>query len=535
MNGEAGRAAAERDSLHNEVLRQVQARNWREADTRCRALNAADAAFTPGLLLASVIAQHLDEHERALALAERAVAAVPTDAPALLRLAQCLDAMRRRPEALCAAAAAELAAGDNPRALASIGLFYSAADEHFLSLAAYDRACRQAPDNARLLYSRAVLRKNVGQLEESESDYDRVLELDPKHYESYTNRSNLRTQTPDRNHVAQLERLLARGDTPAAGEVQLCYALAKEYADLGRHAESWTMLERGARLRRQALTYDVAADLATVDALIEAFPAGPAPPSAGAAADAPIFVVGLPRAGSTLVERILSSHSQLRAAGELRHFTLAFAAAARVKSGRDDLPQRHAIALAPQLDFSALGRDYLARCRPAAGSAPRFIDKMPVNYLYCGLIRRALPNARIVHVARTPTAACYAIYKMLFLDGYPFSYDLDELAQYYIAYRRLMDHWHRTMPGVIHELSYERLVADQPGETRRLLEFCSLEWEDACLDFHRNPAASTSASAHQVRRPIYTSAVNEWRHYAAQLAGLRGRLEAAGIAMEAAE
>ncbi len=268
--------------------------------------------------------------------------------------------------------------------------------------------------------------------------------------------------------------------------------------------------------------------------MIEAWPEGPSKPAAGAADDAPIFIVGLPRAGSTLVERILSSHTGVRAAGELRHFMLALAAAARAKSGRNDLPQREAIALSPQLDFAALGRDYLARCRPAARDAPRFIDKMPVNYLYCGLIRRALPNARIVHVARTPQAACYAIYRMLFRDGYPFSYDLDELAQYYIAYRRLMDHWQRTMPGVIHELSYERLVADQEGETRRLLEFCGLGWEDACLDFHLNPAASATASAHQVRRPIYRSAVDEWRHYAAQLAGLRSRLEAAGIAVEAA-
>jgi uncharacterized protein Usg len=157
---------------------------------------------------------------------------------------------------------------------------------------------------------------------------------------------------------------------------------------------------------------------------------------------------------------------------------------------------------------------------------------MPVNYQHCGLIRRALPNARIVHVARGPLAACYAIYKMLFKDGYPYSYDLWEIAEYYISYRRLMDHWQRTMPGAIHELSYERLVADQPGETRRLLEFCGLEWEDACLDFHLNPAASTTASAHQVRQPIYQSAVNEWRNYAPQLAGLRAHLEAAGIAVE---
>ena len=534
MNGAPGRAATGRDSLYGEVLRLVQARDFREADTRCRDLNAAHDSFAPGFLLGSVVAQHLNEHGRALQLAERAVAIAPGDSSTLLRLAQCLDGLRRRPEALRAAAAAERACGGNPRALAALGLFYSAADEHFLSLATYDRACREAPDDAWLLFSRAVLRKNVGQLEEAEADYDRVIDLDPKNYESYTNRANLRTQTPERNHVAQLEALLGRGDADAEGQVQLSYALAKEYADLGRHAESWKQLGRGARLRRRRLTYDIAADLATVDALIEAFPSAPSQPAADAAGDAPIFVVGLPRAGSTLVERILSSHSGVRAAGELRHFMLAFAAAARAKSGRDDLPQLQAIALSPQLDFAALGRDYLARCRPAAGEALRFIDKMPVNYLYCGLIRRALPNARIVHVARTPQAACYAIYRMLFRDGYPFSYDLDELAQYYIAYRRLMDHWQRTMPGVIHELAYERLVADQEGETRRLLEFCGLGWEDACLDFHRNPAASTSASAHQVRRPIYRSAVDEWRNYATQLAGLRSRLEAAGIAVEAA-
>jgi hypothetical protein len=249
-------------------------------------------------------------------------------------------------------------------------------------------------------------------------------------------------------------------------------------------------------------------------------------------ADAPIFIVGLPRAGSTLVERILSSHSQVQAAGELRHFMHAITAAVRKMSESVDPPVGQAITQLAQLDFAALGSDYMARCRPVTGDGRRFTDKMPVNYQHCGLIRRALPNARIVHVARGPLAACYAIYKMLFKDGYPYSYDLWEIAEYYISYRRLMDHWQRTMPGAIHELSYERLVADQPGETRRLLEFCGLEWEDACLDFHLNPAASTTASAHQVRQPIYQSAVNEWRNYAPQLAGLRAHLEAAGIAVE---
>jgi hypothetical protein len=140
-----------------------------------------------------------------------------------------------------------------------------------------------------------------------------------------------------------------------------------------------------------------------------------------------------------------------------------------------------------------------------------------------------LPHAKIVHVARRPMAACYAMYKMLFEDGYPFSYDFSELARYYIAYRRLMDHWHATLPGAIHQLSYEALVADQLGESRRLLKFCALDWEDACAAFHSNPSPTTTASAAQVRRPIYDSSVSQWRHYERELAPLRELLDAAGL------
>ena len=156
---------------------------------------------------------------------------------------------------------------------------------------------------------------------------------------------------------------------------------------------------------------------------------------------------------------------------------------------------------------------------------------MPLNYLYCGIIRRALPNARIVHLTRHPLAVCYAMFKTLFDEGYPFSYDLEEIGRYYLSYRKLMDHWHATLPGAIHDLNYEQLIADPAGETRRLLEFCGLPWEDACLDFHRNPAPSTTASATQVRQPIYDSSVAQWRHYAAHLEGLRSQLVAAGIAV----
>ncbi len=523
------------DSRYREVVQLMGARAWREADSRCRQLTTTHRGFGPGWLMASLIAQQLQEPERALQLAERAVAATPDDPAALLRRAQCLDGLRRRPEALAAAQAALRAAQGNAAALDALAGFYTVVGEHRRALAICNQVCALAPASARALYARAVVHRFLGQLEKAEADYERLLELDPRLYEAYLNRSNLRRQSAHSNHLENLRQALERAGADSNGQIQLQYALAKECADLGRCEESWAHLQTGSGLKRSQVSFDLSADINIVEWLIEAFPAGPERPTPGAASAAPIFIVGLPRAGSTLVERILSSHSQVHAAGELGHLTYAVAAAARAASGQESPELRQLYRLAAQFDFAALGRDYLARCRPVIGDKPRFIDKMPLNYLYCGLIRRALPNARIVHVARHPMAACYGIYKTLFNEGYGFSYDLDELARYYLAYYKLMNHWRRSMPGDILDLSYERLVADQRGETRRLLDYCGLEWEDACLDFHLNPAASTTASAHQVRQPIYASAVSEWRRYATQLAGLREQLEAGGVVMDRSE
>ena len=219
----------------------------------------------------------------------------------------------------------------------------------------------------------------------------------------------------------------------------------------------------------------------------------------------------------------------MSSAGELDCFALSLTDAARRRSGRAVIPRRELVELSATLDFAALGRDYLARARAAQPAPGRLVDKMPLNYLYCGLIRRALPNARIVHVMRDPMAVCHAMYKTLFKSGYPFSYDLREIARYYAAYRRLMSHWHAAMPGAIHDLRYESLIADQTGETRKLLEYCGLEWEDACLAFHRNPAPTTTASASQVRRPLYDSSVSQWRRYEDRLGELKDALAAEGI------
>jgi hypothetical protein len=244
----------------------------------------------------------------------------------------------------------------------------------------------------------------------------------------------------------------------------------------------------------------------------------------------PIFIVGMPRTGTTLVERMLAGHSAVSSAGELHDFSSELVKEISRVSGGKPVPKQEIVAASVKVDFARLGRNYIAAARQAAGgSTAHFIDKLPFNFLYCGLIQRALPGARIIHMMRDPMDTCYAVYKTLFGQAYPFSYDLDELSTYYIAYRRLMDHWRRVMPGKMLDVKYEDVIADPERQARRLVAHCGLDWEQGCLEFHQSDAASTTASAVQIRQPLYSSSVLKWLNYERQLESLKIRLTEAGL------
>jgi hypothetical protein len=251
-------------------------------------------------------------------------------------------------------------------------------------------------------------------------------------------------------------------------------------------------------------------------------------PAASCGRPGPIFVLGLPRSGTTLVDRILSSHEAVESLGEINDFALSLMRLAGQAGGKGELIRRSA-----GLDPHALGEAYLDSIAGYGATRALTIDKTPVNFLYIGLILRALPQAKIVHLRRHPMASGYALYKTLFRMGCPFSYDLSDLAAYQAAYLQLMDHWRTVAPGRILDVDYESLVSDQEAVSRRIIAHCELDWRDECLRFHENASPAATASAAQVRRPLYASSIDQWRRYRRQLQPLADGLAACGVDLKA--
>jgi tetratricopeptide (TPR) repeat protein len=368
----------------------------------------------------------------------------------------------------------------------------------------------------------------IGRLDEAAEAANIALRFDAHDYAMIGLRSSLKKATHEDNHLVELETLLAAGCRNQLGAARVAYALAKELEDLGRYQRAFKFLQAGAEFKRKTIKYDVQHDVRMMQLLAAACTKEALEDSSGGAASGePIFILGLPRTGSTLLERVLSSHSAVYAAGELNHLSAAMMEAIRklgpMKS-REEIIARSLV-----VDHRAVGERYIERTRPFAGHTPHFIDKLPGNFMMIGTIHLSLPNSRIIHVRRTPIDACYAIYKFLFNEAYPWSYELGELTSYYVAYHRLMEHWRQVLPGRMIEVAYEDLVADLEPVARKLVGDLGLDWEEACLEFHRNEAAAMTGSAAQVRQKIYSSSVGRWKHYGKELEPVVKALHKAGI------
>ena len=466
--------------------------------------------------------------EAALQAADAARRCVPEHPGATLLAIECLLQTEEFDRGLEELRSLELKALDHARLLQDVGNLYSHLNLHRDAERCYGRVASLAPGDPRALYNWATCLTALGDLESAERILDRVIALAPEDHDAYYNRSTLRRQRTDHNHVAELQGALSTTSSPTA-RVALGYALAKELEDLRRWPESFAALRAAADTRHRFLSYRVEHDVATMTQIAEAFDAEycRAGRQAGFQSRRPIFIVGLPRSGTTLVDRILSSHTRVASRGESSDLAHNLMRLAGPTTDKTTLIKR-----ATRLDPTELGRRFCARLPHA--DVPRVIDKTPLNFLYLGLIAAALPQATLIHVRRQPLDVCYAMYKTLFRMAYPFSYDLSDLASYYAAYAALMQHWRDTLGPRLVEIDYEVLVADQEQTTRGLLQACDLPWEDACLEFHRNESPSLTASAAQVRQPLYHSSVGSWRRYERELQPLIHALNAHDIALDRA-
>ena len=517
-------------ALESQVWRSLAKNDVKQAAAACEQLNGSFPDFGSGWFTCSHLATKLNNQAGALAAIEKALSFDPNNVAWRLQKAMCLARLGRMEDVAAETEAFSLADMKSAYQCSALSMLLTQLGQREKAVELYQKATELEPDESRHFYNVACLQRSLGELETAEQNFDTAIRLNASDYESYKIRSDLRKQTPERNHVAELEQLLDKGVEEDRGRVQICYALAKELEDLGDADRSFHFLKTGSDRRRELMKYDIARDLETIEAIKTTFSADVFKSAEGGSDNTEaIFILGMPRTGTTLVERILASHSNVFAAGELNNFAMQLTTMMHARNVDKKMSRDEMVALSASLDFEKLGAAYLQSTRPFTGHTARFIDKMPLNYLYVGLIHLALPNAKIINLHRDPMDTCYAVYKQLFVDAYPFSYDLEELANYYVAYHQLMEHWNAVLPGVVHTVNYEDVVKDLENESRQLLDYCNLEWQAQCLKFHENKEASTTASTAQIRRPVYQSSIGNWRKYESQLQPMVDVLQRAGI------
>jgi tetratricopeptide (TPR) repeat protein len=380
----------------------------------------------------------------------------------------------------------------------------------------YHRALEIDPKCTGALLGLGYLYATKSELAKTEEVYRKVIEFDSDNLSAHFMLANARKTQPGDKHLAALltaEEAMRNSRVPMLNNqaVSLHFALGKCFDDLGEHDRAFPHFLEGCRLKRATFDYDAAQMTRYFDEIMRDFEPATFERLRGGGSDShvPIFVLGMPRSGTTLIEQIIASHPEVHGAGELSDMSTI---AQRNVAGTRGFPGSILALDGPTL--AKWGNDYVAGLRARASDTPHITDKMPGNFLFMGLINLMLPNAKIVHVRRDPVDTCLSCFTKLFIGAQKQTYDLAELGRYYADYARLMDHWRKVLPaGAFLDVQYEDIVADQETQARRIIDFCDLEWNDACIDFHKHKRSVNTASMEQVRQPIYNSSVERWRQY----------------------
>ena len=511
----------------------VQKGDWVTVNACAREILRLDGASPEGFFLIGLAMKAANRPVKASEAFARALELDGNRYDAAVELADQYSIARRNGDAAELLSRYEGALDNSPLYLDKAGTVYSDIGMPERAWPLYRKATALQPAVDLFQANQAACGVYLGKIEEAREIYRRLLDRFPNHQRNHYHLARLQKAT-DTKHIEQMKDVLRSTNLPAERNVFIYYAIGKEYEDLEEWDEAFRYYRMGGDAVAAVANYDVNTDLQVIDRIIDVcnvdwLAAAPKESTGNASGKTPIFVVGLPRTGTTLTERILSSHSQVESLGETEFIQMVLRRESCVET-TDKVNVRIVEAAAKQ-DIALLSDGYLNAVSYRLGDMPFFIDKLPFNYLYLGFIAKAFPHARLIRLKRNPMDGCFAMYKQVFTWAYKFSYTLDSLGRYYAAYDRLFDHWRELLGDRLIEVDYELLALDQENQTRALLEKVGLGFEDACLDFHRNIAPSTTASSVQVREKIHARSVNRWTKFARHLQPLREALESAGIAL----
>jgi len=521
-------------SISNKARAAIQSRDWEKAYSFANEIVRLEKNNAEGHYLVGLVEKVTKNPAKARRAFKLALELDPDRYDAAVELANQYSIARRNAEAEAVLEKYVKMLDNSPRYLDMAGTVYTDIGLPQKAYPLYKKALGLQPGVDLFKANLASSAVYAGKIEEAQNLYRSLLERFPNHKSNHYNLSRL-AKAQDDSHIQQMKAVLRASNEPPDKNIFLYYAIAKELEDLEQWEESFEYYKKGGDAVTSVANYNIDSDIELIDQIIDVCDESwladdPDRSGEGRSGKTPVFIVGLPRTGTTLTERIVSSHSQVESLGE----TLFVQMMLRRESGVQSVDNMNVdmIEALSLVDMADIAKGYEDILSYRLGDEPMFIDKLPFNFMYLGFIAKAWPDARIIHLVRNPMDACFSMYKQVFTWAYKFSYSLDWLGRYYIAHDRLRRHWQTLLGDRMIEVHYETLVSDPENQTRRLLDRLGLDFEEACLEFDKNRAPSTTASSVQVREKVHSGSVNRWTHFSRQLQPLKEQLESAGIEIE---
>ena len=498
-----------------------------EAEVAYRKALSLRPGYIDGMNNLILALKDLKKFDEGLAVAEQVLRIQPNNADALCYAGSIYIELKNVDKALELINRSLVIDPKKPETYNMLGRAYFEANKPDKSLEAYQRAIMLKPSFSDPYNNMGNALKELGRFDEALVAFDKTLELTPDSYGAYVNLVDTKKfRSNDDAHLIAMEKYAAKFDTmPEERQMHLHYALGKAYDDLKRYDDAFDNLKKGSAQKRKTISYNESDVLGYFERIKQAITKDviASHSGQGVAGNLPIFVLGMPRSGTTLAEQIIASHPRVRGAGELRDFNETVTSVRDSKGNQAPFPEFLPVLKGDEL--RKIAETYMRKLAKHAPKAERITDKMPSNFYFAGLIHLAMPNAKIIHTNRNPVDTCVSCFSKLFAGEQSQTYELAELGRYYRAYHDLMQHWRDVLPkGAFLDIQYEEVVADTEGQARRILDYCGLEWDPCVLDFHKNERPIKTASASQVRKPIYSSSVARWKNYESHLGPLLAEL-----------